>query len=131
METKFQYTGVLDANCTSQKCKMPNLFQHQKLVCCVAAVEDNFEAIEEGVQSMENQIFVEVPIFHLFVLLEVRWALLLVCLLTKKVRQMKHQPLYLEARLEILENLLSFLDFLQRLFNLERKWRERVFSPQL
>ena len=113
------------------KGKMPNLFQHQKLVCCVAAVEDNFEAIEEGVQSMENQIFVEVPIFHLFVLLEVRWALLLVCLLTKKVRQMNHQPLYLEARLEILENLLSFLDFLQRLFNLERKWRERVFSPQL
>lgn len=66
---------------------MSNLFQHQKLVCCVAAVEHNFQAFEEGVESMENQIFVEVPIFDLFVLFEVGWALLLVSLLTRAVRQ--------------------------------------------
>ena len=77
----------IDANCTSQKCKMPNLLQHQKLVCCVAAVEDNFQAIEEGVESMEDQIFVEVPILGLFIFLEVGWALLLVGLSTMKVRQ--------------------------------------------
>ena len=65
---------------------MPNLFQHQKLVCCVAAVEDNFQAIEEGIESMEDEIFVEVPILGFFILLEVGWALLLVGLSTTKVR---------------------------------------------
>ena len=57
---------------------MPNLFQHQKLVCCVAAVEDNFQTFEEGVESMEDQILVEIPILGLFIFLEVGWALLLV-----------------------------------------------------
>ena len=64
------------------KGKMSNLFQHQKLVCCVAAVKDNFEAIEEGVQSMENQIFVEIPFF--WIPLEVGGAFLLVRLSTGK-----------------------------------------------
>ena len=65
---------------------MPNLFQHQKLVCCVAAVQDNFQPIEEGIESMEDEIFIEVPILGLFILLEVGWALLLVGLSTTKVR---------------------------------------------
>ena len=52
------------------------------MVCCIAAVQHNVQAIEKGVESMENQIFVEIPFF--WILLEVGGAFLLVRLSTGK-----------------------------------------------
>ena len=104
-----------------------NLFQHQKLVCCVAAVQHNCQTIKKSVESVENQIFVEVPIFDLVILLEIGRTLHLVCLLTMRVKQKKNQILHLEAGFEILESLLSFLDLVHCLFNLWWKWGQQYY----
>ena len=76
---------------------------------------------------MENQIFVEVPILDLVILLEIGRTLHLVCLLTMRVKQKKNQILHLEAGFEILESLLSFLDLVHCLFNLCWKWGQQYY----
>ena len=65
--------------------KTSNLVEDQELARSVGAVQHNFQPIKKGVESMENQVVIEVPILGLFVLLEVGRTLFPVCLSRKEL----------------------------------------------
>ena len=91
----------------------PNLFQLQELLRSLEELLDDVQSVDKGVESLEDQMLLEIPGFRLLLPLEVGWQFALE---------------FPEGCPELVGDLEGHQDFVQRFFNLDLRYISKAIQ---